>query len=62
MSRTLLSVPVPSQMGIFGFMCRIDLRGLPIPIAPSPRKGSEISRPSWVTGSSRAKILRMIDT
>ena len=35
-SFTLLSVPVPSQMGIFGFMWRIDFSGLPMPMAPSP--------------------------
>ena len=35
-SRTLLSLPVPSQMGMLGFMWRMDFSGLPTPMAPSP--------------------------
>ena len=60
-SRRFASPPVPSQIGSFGFMCRIDFSGLPRPIAPGPVYGSEISRPSCETGSRRSKILRMIE-
>jgi hypothetical protein len=61
-SLTFDSVPVPSQMGRCGFMCRMDVSGLPRPTEPGPVYGSEISCPSWLTGSLRAKIFRMIET
>ena len=34
--RTFISVPVPSQIGMLGFMCRIDLSGLASPALPGP--------------------------
>ena len=61
-SFTLASVPVPSQMGSRGFMCRIDISGLPTPSAPGPVYGSAISGPSWRTGSFRSSTLRMMAT
>ena len=57
--RTIVSVPVPSQTGMFGFMCRMDFNGLPMPSAPSPMKGNEISRPSWLTISRRNVFFTM---
>ena len=50
-----------SQMGIADDGCRIDFSGLPCPMEPTPRYGSDSSGPSWVTGPSRARTFRVME-
>ena len=62
-SFTLASVPVPSQIGSRGFMCRIDVSGLPTPERAGAGVGQrDLAARRGRTGSLRSKTLRMIAT
>ena len=45
-SFTVASPPVPSQIGMLGFICKMDVSGLARPAEPGPVYGSAISWPS----------------